>query len=540
MIMFTKQSSRASRTKKILLIVIFISFVARFIKLDWAPPHLSNDEIGAAYAAYSISKTLKDGTNQFLPILWKSNGGYGSPLAIYIPLTSIMIFGNNDFAVRLPSAILGSLTIIFIGLLAWEITKNDRLALVTSFLLAISPWHFSASRWALESNYALFFIVLGIYLFFFGLNNNKRWATILSLVSFVLSMYSYYTEWLLTPLIMFSLIVFYRNTVLKKKIYYLAILLFLILLIPLFTNFIKDLNSSRASSEFIGKDIVVGRLLAKHKNPVEKGQIIFNAILDKYSSYNNLDYLFFNGAKILPKENPYQFGFFLTPFIVAFIWGIFRLRNYYDGNSNFVYFLLVVSPVVAAVTEGEINNWRSLPQLLPVALITASGTLHLWDFIKRNFWIKGLGIGLLLISFMYFFLVYFRHFPLQRAIGYQYGYKQIALYVNQHYDEYKKIIIDRRFGDRNYYYIGVPSQYIPFYTYLEPIKVQNARYLPNGIAFDKYEFREIDWASEKVEKNYLYVAPYDFILNPKYNLKLLYEIKLPNRQQAFKLYSLEN
>jgi len=168
-------------TKKILLILIFIAIVARFIRLDYAPPHLSNDEIGAAYAAYSISKTLKDGSNQFLPILWASHGGYGSPLAIYIPLASIVIFGNNDFAVRLPSAILGSLTIIFIGFLVKELTKNDKLALVTSFLLAVSPWHFSASRWALESNYALFFIVLGIYLFFLGLNKNKQWGRLQAL-----------------------------------------------------------------------------------------------------------------------------------------------------------------------------------------------------------------------------------------------------------------------------------------------------------------------------------------------------------------------
>lgn len=526
-------------TKKILLIIIFIAIVARFIKLDYAPPHLSNDEIGAAYAAYSISKTLEDGTSHFLPILWQSHGGYGTPLAIYIPLPSIVIFGNNDFAVRLPSAILGSLTIIFIGLLVKEVTKNSRLALVASFLLAISPWHFSASRWALESNYALFFIVLGIYLFFLGLNN-KRWAIILSFVSFALSIYSYYTEWVLTPLIILSLIIFYYNTILKNKTYYIAILLFGILLIPLFSDFTRNLSSSRANSEFISKDIVVSRLLAQHPNPIEKGQIISKAILDKYSSYTGLDYLFFYGAKILPKDNPYQFGFFLTPFVVGFIWGLFKLKKYYGRNSNFVYALLVISPVAASITQGEINNWRSLSQLLPVALITASGTLYVWDFVKKNFWFKSIGLGLLLISFMYFFLVYFRHFPLQKAIGYQYGYKQIALYIKQHYDKFDKIIVDQRFGDKNYYYIGVPSSYIPFYTYLDPIKVQNSRSLPNGIAFDKYEFRNINWEGEEFEKNYLYVVPYDVVLNPKYNLKLVHEIQLPDWKPAFKLYTLEN
>jgi len=527
-------------TRKILIVLIFIAIIARFIRLDYAPPHLSNDEIGAAYAAYSISKTLKDGTNHFLPILWKSHGGYGSPLAIYIPLPSIVIFGNNDFAVRLPSAILGSLTIIFIGLLVKELTKNVKLSLITSFLLAVSPWHFSASRWALESNYALFFIILGIYLFFLGLNRNRRWATIVSFVFFALSMYSYYTEWILTPFIILSLFIFYRNFILKKKIYYLSFLLFIILLTPLFISFVQGLNSSRAVSEFISRDIVVSRLLAEHTNLFEKGQIILRAILDKYSSYNSLDYLFFYGAKILPKQNPYQFGFFLTPFVVAFIWGLYILKNYYKGNTNFVYFLLIISPVVASMTEGEINNWRSLPQLLPVALITASGTLYIWDLVKKRFWIKRLSLGILLISFMYFFLVYFRHFPLQKAVNYQYGFKQIALYVDQHYSEYEKIIVDQRFGDKNYYYIGVPSSYIPFYTYLDPIKVQNARFLPNGIAFDKYEFRNINWDSEKIEKNYLYAVPYDIVPNPEYNLKIVYKIQLPNWQPAFTLYSQTN
>lgn len=311
-------------TKKSLLILIFIAISARFIWLDYAPPHLSNDEIGAASAAYSISKTLRDGSNQFLPLLWASHGGEGSPLAVYIPLVSIVLLGNNDFAVRLPSAVLGSLTIIFIGFLVMELTKNSRLALITSFLLAFSPWHFSASRRALESNYALFFIVLGLYLFFIGINRNKNWATIVSMISFAMSIYSYYTEWILTPLIIFSLLVFYRKTILKRKIYLVAILLLGILLVPLFSDLVHHLKSSRANSEFIINDIGVGRLLSRHPNPIEKGQIVLKAIIDKYSAYNSLDYLFFFGANVLPKENPYQFGFFLSIFLFLLFGGYIR------------------------------------------------------------------------------------------------------------------------------------------------------------------------------------------------------------------------
>ena len=526
-------------TKKILLVLILIAIVARFIWLDIAPPHLSNDEIGAAYAAYSISKTLRDGSNEFLPIMWTSHGGEGSPLAIYVPLASIMAFGNNDFAVRFPAAILGSLTVIFIGLLVMELTKNSILALSTSLILAISPWHFSASRWALESNYALFFIVLGLYLFFIGINRNKNWATFASMIPFAMSIYSYYTEWVLTPLIIISLFVFYRKIILRKKRIYLLALIFLgFILLPLFIDLINHLRSSRASSEFITNDIGVGQLLSQYPNPLVKIQIILKSIVDKYFVYNGLDYLFFFGAKILPKENPYQFGFFLAPLLIPFIWGLYKLRTFFGQHTNFIYFLLLATPLVASLTEGELNNWRSLPQLLPISIITAVGVLCFWEIIKKNLWKKVLSLGLLFVLVLYFCIIYFMHFPIEKAVGYQYGYKQMASYLNTHYTEFEKIIIDPHFGDKNYYYIGVPSSYIPFYTNLDPRKVWDAKTVRFGIAFDKYEFRDINWDTEKIQKNYLYIVPSDMIPDPSKNLKVVYQIPLPNQRIAFKLYSL--
>jgi len=527
--------------KNLLKLIIFIAIVARFVALDYAPPHLSNDEIGAAYAAYSISKTSKDASGEFLPVLWKSHGGYGSPLAVYIPMISIIIMGNSDFAVRLPSAILGSLTIILLGFLVKELTKNSNLALTSSFLLAISPWHFSASRWALESNYALFFVVLGIFLFFFGINRNRFWLVVLSFISFAFSIYSYYTEWILTPLIILALLFRYNRFFLERKARsFLVFLFFLILLVPICLSFVRTFNSSRAVSELITKDVAVSRLLVEEKNSLGKLQVVLRAIFDKYSSYLSLDYLFFYGADILPKENPYQFGFFLFPFFIPFIYGLFRLKTFYSRNSDLVYLLLFISPLIASFTEGSLNNWRSLPELLPVALISGVGVLSIWSVVKEKLFIKVFVFVLLLINFFYFFLIYFRHFPLQKAVNYQYGFKQIALFINGHYNEYEKIVIDRRFGDKNYYYIGVPSSYIPFYTSLDPHKVQNAKFLTNGIAFDKYEFRDINWESEKIRNGYLYVLPYDIVPDPKYGLNLVYEIRLPNWQPAFRLYVKED
>lgn len=523
---------------KLLLFLISIAIIARFIGLDSIPPHLSNDEIGAAYDAYSVSKTLRDSHNQFLPILFLSHGIYRSALAVYLTIPSIMIFGNSDQSARLPSAILGSLTIILLGLLVLELTNNNRLALMASLLLAFSPWHFSASRWTMESNYALFFVVLGTYLFFYGLKHSNYWATLASFATFAFSIYAYYTEWGLTPLIICSLLFLYRKVTLKRKVYYLAVLLFVLLLLPLIIDFLSHLDSSRAGTELINKEIPIS---AESKfNTFQKGQILSKAILDKYSRYTSPGYIFFYGSYFLPKENPYQVGFFLSPFLVSFILGLFKIKRFFKEHANFIYFWLFASPLIPAASQGDISNVRSLPIIIPVAIVTAAGSLYILDYIKKKMILKILATGLISISLLYFLFIYVYHFPVQNAEGFQYGYKQMALYVNEHYREYKKIIIDPRFGSKDFYYSGVPNAYISFYTYVDPRKVQNATFLPLGIAFDKYEFRDINWDKEKVQNKYLYAVPFDNIPNIDLSktIKLISEIQLPNRKVQFKLYSL--
>lgn len=526
---------------KIIISLIALAIVFRFIGLDNVPPHLTNDEIGAAYDAYSISKTLRDEHNQFLPITFLSHGIYRSALAVYLTIPGLMILGNSDFSARLPSAILGSFTIILLGMIVFELTKNSRLALLTSAMLAFSPGHFSASRWTMESNYALFFLLLGIYLFFYGLRHKKPIATLVSSMSFALSIYAYYTEWGLTPLIVSALLFLYRKTILKSKIYLIAFILFAVLLTPLGIDFLSHADSSRAATELVNKDIAVTRLIEKNNfNFFQKGQIILKAFFNKYSQYTNTNYIFSNGADLLPVNNPYQVGFFLSPFLVSFILGFFKLKNYFGENRYFILLWLVISPVVPALTLGALSFVRILPLVAPISVISAVGTLYILENIYNKLSLKILAVGLVSISFLYFVVTYFFHFPFERAEGFQYGFKQIALYTKEHYSEYNKFIIDPRFGDKEFYFYGVPHVYIPFYTNMDPRKLQNARKLTQGLSFDKYETRFINWNQEKLQQKHLYIVPYDN--NPASDiartLKKVFEIQLPNHKVEFVFYAL--
>lgn len=119
----------------VIFLILITTLLTRFVGLDFSPPHLSNDEISIAFDAYSISKTLHDSHNHFLPLSFQSHNTYKAPLAIYLTIPTTILLGNNDYSARLPSAILGSLTVLILGLLIYELTKKRSLALLGSLFL---------------------------------------------------------------------------------------------------------------------------------------------------------------------------------------------------------------------------------------------------------------------------------------------------------------------------------------------------------------------------------------------------------------------
>src|SRR5260221_6229585 len=118
------------------------------------------DEVAIGYNAFLILKTGKDEYGRKFPLLFQSFDDYKMPVYIYLTVPSVALFGLRDFSVRLPSAVLGTLTVYATYVLVTSLFANSSLALIAAFLLAISPWHLQFSRSAYEANVAVFFNVL--------------------------------------------------------------------------------------------------------------------------------------------------------------------------------------------------------------------------------------------------------------------------------------------------------------------------------------------------------------------------------------------
>ena len=145
-----------------LLGIVIIAVVLRLWQLDSVPPSLDWDEASWGYNAYSLLRTGKDEYGKFLPVVTRSLNDYKPALYAYLDVPSIALFGLNDFAVRLPNAIFGILTVLTTYFLVKELFKRRDLALLSSFLLAISPWSIQFSRFAHEGMVGLEFNLLMI------------------------------------------------------------------------------------------------------------------------------------------------------------------------------------------------------------------------------------------------------------------------------------------------------------------------------------------------------------------------------------------
>ena len=169
-----------------------------------------DDEAENGYDAYSLLLTGKDQWGASWPITsFRGFGDYRLPAYTYLTIVPVKLFGLTPFAVRFPSAFFGSLTILLIYFFTKELfsgkegcarSKQEILALLAAFFLAISPWHIGMSRVAIEQVISVFFITLGLWLLLIGRKNSL--LIIASGFVFGLSLFIYRPNILIVPFVL--------------------------------------------------------------------------------------------------------------------------------------------------------------------------------------------------------------------------------------------------------------------------------------------------------------------------------------------------
>lgn len=517
--------------------LVILSFFLRIYKFDKVPPGLDWDEAALGFNAYSILKTGKDEYGQFLPLSFRSFGDYKAPLFIYLLVPFVKIFGRTTFALRFPSALFGSLTVLSTYFLTKELLRKsnirNQLSLISSFLLSISPWHLQFSRVAFEPNIALFFVVLGVFFFLKGIRK-KSFLLVVASVLFALSLFTYHSTKIFTPLLFLTLILIFRKEILKiKKKFIFSLIVFILISLPVFLSFLDGGGSRLEAAGIFGRFSTIeeiGRLREEdqarpfwltrilHNRPV----VLAKQILESYFRHFSPEFWFTGLETNWRVSLPFQGQIYLweAPF---FLLGIYYLFLNFDKRANkFLLAWLFLSPLPASIGQLTPHALRML-LVLPVPQITSAlGLVIFFTWLKKYPGFKTLAVRILLFfSFLFFtgfyFYNYYVHFPYESGVDWQEGHQEMVEFVRGYEDQVEKIIVTD-------YYMQ------PYIFFLWFGKIEPEFYQKKGL--EKYEFRAIKWLQDKKEKGIILVGTPDEI--PE-NEQVIQEIKFSNGKTAFRI-----
>lgn len=510
-----------------LLAIVCIAIFLRFWQIENVPPSLYWDEVSQGYNSYSLLQTAKDEHNEFLPIArFKAFGDYKAPVYIYLDVPFIQLFGKTTLAVRFPSALFGSITVLLTYFLACELfyvhKQKKLIGLVSALLLAISPWHIQLSRVAYEANIATFFTVLGLFLFFRAKRTNSK-LFVASSITFVLAFYSFNAHRVFIPLLVIFLGIVFLNELKKsKKEILIACCTGFIFLLPFLlylqspesrlrfaeVNIFSDLNIIKEANQLIKED---GNSF--FSNIIHNRRVLFTlSYITHYFDFFNPSFLFFNGdvnPRFSLRDNGQLFLWELPLLLI----GLYVL--FFQGKKTALILMgwIILAPVAGATARETPHALRGETFLPAYQMIEAFGFIYILSFFvvwKRyvTIIVSSVMAVIILLSFMLFIHNYYTHYPYFFSYEWQYGYKQAVQEAEKQVKKYDYIVVTESYGR--------PYIYVLFYTGIHPAQFwEEGKVTRDSFGFytvsqiGKYFFRKQVVQPEDEGKKVLYVARED-------------------------------
>ena len=386
----------------LLLFIVIIAGFLRAYNIKSLPPGLYPDE---AMNGNNALEAISTGNwKVFYP---ENNGREG--LFINIQGLSIKTFGNEPWALRIVSIIFGTFTVLGVYFLAKElfiklprrfgrdpgftsdqpenkiISLNQKIALLSAFLIATSFWHINFSRIGFRAIMAPFFLTWALYFLLKGLRNQK-WLLygIISGLVYGLGMHSYiaYRATPLLILIVFGMWFFTHkeSRMATVKIFIVFTIFSLLAFAPLGYYFLKN------PADFMGRTSQV----SVFNSPSPLKDLTLNTlktlgmfgIVGDYNWRHNI-----SGSPQLF----WPVGIIFLIGVLFSLVGIFKKpQNDRDKTVRFASWILfsalvVVSLPVVISNEGIPHALRSIIMIPPVFILAGFGGIWLYEFLKNYF-----------------------------------------------------------------------------------------------------------------------------------------------------------
>lgn len=458
----------------ILICILFLSLLTRTIFLNSVPPALNQDEAVSGYDAYTLGINLRDHHGNYFPVMLQSFNDWASPLLTYLTIPFVKVFGLSIFSIRLTIALFGVFSIYLLYKLLVHLFKRKSIALLGAFLLAISPWHITLTRWAIPPGIVPFCLLLFLCTFFWSINKQKNdgsiWQYVIPGITGGLLTYSYPTQKLFAPLFILALVIIYIKNHFKSFLILLTV--FVIFISPIY---ILTFSDQKYNARF--NDV------SSISNPNAKKEII-----SRYFNYFLPDFQFQTGDKDMMHQVPgtgNSYGFLSIFFylgIIICILGSVKLITIKNVDSKTYQMLLAwlfLFPIAAALTKDN-NMVLRVVHGLPLVVIFFTLTCS-YIFSKVNKKIVNIFIIFIVLigifNFGKFSLFYFKKYPDLVFVQYQYGIHEFMSFLQENEGRYDEVIIDSNINQPYIYYL--------FFNAFDP---KNLNYSDPKQSLPKYVF----------------------------------------------------
>jgi len=543
-----------------LWLVLGLAFILRIIFLGTFPQGFTPDEASQGYAAYSLLKTGKDEWGISWPVTsFRAFADYRAPLQTYLIIPSVAVFGLNEFAVRLPSAIVGTLAVLAVFLLVGRLFPDrKKVALLSAIFLAISPWHIQFSRTALEANFASLLFPLGLYFLLKGMKNDMS-SLVWSAIIFGINLYSYLAAKLFIPLFLFFFLILNFNKIkinLKKYLFF--VLVILVFALPIFTDTLfgpgnvrgKDLiitNFSRENLETISREQYFSKL--NHFSPAltrlfsNKATFTVGQFITNYISYLSPTFWFTEGGREITYSVFPGFGLLHLFMFPLLFYGLYMLIKINHPAKKIIFLWLLLGIIPAAITKDGYRPNRAGSLLTLLEIISAFGFYELMKIVPKKMKTATSLISTIIIGISVFFYLnlYFFVSPVKYPQALSFGYRELLGKVTKIASNYQKIIFDR--GNQSQVFVAFysamnPAEYQKYSQRWWPvIEKQNLLFLDmmNNYSLDKYIFKSFDASADLVPGNLVIIRAEK--LDPNLSADILDQVNYPDNTPVFYLLS---
>jgi 4-amino-4-deoxy-L-arabinose transferase-like glycosyltransferase len=496
----------------IFLGIIFIAIIFRFSALGKIPVSLYWDEAAVGYNAYSVLLTGRDEYGNLLPLLFRSFEDYKMPAYVYLTAVPIGFFGLNEFSVRFVSAFAGViavlLTYFLIRILFIQFfnlkknilgEKNNAIAFLSSFLLAISPWHLQFSRTGFEANVALTTSLAGFYFFFRSFLNQKYFP--FAFFFFTLSFYLYRSIFIFLPIFLIGLLIFFRQELFSSERRIkttMTLIVFIICIAPITYAVFVGPGRVRADQVSVFRHSQEALLENLQKQQQEGNTFISRVLYNRrityaritiqnYLSHFSPAFLFFSGdgnGRHTVKNMGVLYRWEM-PFLLL---GFFLILREKSKLRLILLLWIFAAPLAASLSTPSPHALRALNMLPIPQILTASGIIFVFFKLQRIYRIAFFFIMTLVvsISFNEYWKEYNYHNTVTASADWADGYKQLVSEVQKREKNYDRVLIS------GYYW--QPYIYFLFYTRYDPYLFQQSG---KKEGFGKYVFGGTEWDKDR-------------------------------------------